>query len=129
MDQKKLETLNKTMKSKGLELYTYDETFIYMFCHLHGFSGLWLKNYNDVGKFINRTPSSIKMQIANVRYMLGERHSSLSDYSEMQEIVYKDIKEMGRYKSFQKIKELINQDVIERKEILKQMGVKNYRKV
>lgn len=128
MNEKKIETLKKTMKTKGLELYTYDETFIYMYCHLYGFTGLWLKNLNDVSKFINRSVNSIKMQIANVKYMTGDVNGGLSDYSEMHEIVYNDIKKLGRYNSFKKIKELINQDEIERKELLKQKGVTNYTK-
>lgn len=129
MDEKKERILKKTMKSKGLELYSYDHTFIYMYCHIHGFTGLYLKNYNDVSKFIGRTPDSVKMQISNVKYMLGDRlGGALSDFSEMHEIVYNDIKSMTRYSAFNKVKGLINQDEIERTRLLKEKGITNFRK-
>lgn len=129
MNITKEESIKKTMTKKGLELYTYDETFIYTFCHLYGFTGLWLKNLKDVSKFINRTEASVKMQFSNVNYMIGSRSGGvLSDYSELQEKVYNDIKEMGRFKALLKTKELIKHDEHERERLLKLKGVTNYRK-
>ena len=128
MEAKKQKALEKTMKSKGLILYSYDHTYIYMYCHVYGFTGLYLKNYSDVAKFIGRTLDSVKMQILNVKFLMGTG-GGLSDFSEMHEEVYNDLKDAGRFKSFQKVKQLIKQDEHERERLLREKGVTKFRKV
>lgn len=114
------------MGPKKEEYYSYEESYIYMYCYVYGFSGLYLHNYREVGKFIGRTEGSIRMQLSNLDYLIKGKGGYYS-FSHMHVDVYKELKEAGRYKSFLKMKQFIKQDEHEREQLLKAKGVTKFR--
>ncbi len=111
-------------RSKTLNLHEWskDDTIISLYVTKFGNKGMYLKNEVEIAKFIGTSVGSLKMQCANIRTLLGDRKNSLSDFSSLQEQVYKEYGSLSQMELLRVVKNIIKQDEFERIEILKRMG-------
>lgn len=112
----------KTLQTKGLVEYSLDETIVYSFITMYGYSDLWIKSDEELSKYLGRSVGSIKKQMMNIRYLMGCSTRVLSDYSKLQKEVFDFIKSEGYYEVKVVVKDLIKDDYNKRKSMLKVKG-------
>lgn len=109
-------------KSKSNHEWSKNDTILSLYYTKFGNKGLYLKTEEDIAKFIGTSSSSLKMQSANIRAIMGQTKNSLSDYSQIQLETFNEYNGMSEYELRKVVKDIINQDEVERVEILKKMG-------
>lgn len=112
----------KRTKTLGLHEWSKNDTILCLYYTKYGFTGLYVKNENDLSRFIGTSPGSLKMQSANFRSLMGHTEQSLSDFSKLQSDVYDEFGKMSQYELMRVCKSILNQDEMERNEILRKMG-------
>lgn len=118
----KVKKSTKRAKTLGLHEWSKNDTILSLYYTKYGTNGLYLKTENDIADFIGTSVSSLKMQSANIRSLMGRVESSLSDYSQLQEQVYNEFGNMNQYELMKVCREIIKHDDFERNEIFKKMG-------
>lgn len=111
-----------SIKSKGLHEWSKNDTILTLFFTKWGNKGIFLKTPNDLAKFIGVSLSSLVMQSANIRTLLGDTERVLSDYSKLQSEVFEEFNGLSYIELLKVVKKIINQDDFERSEILRKMG-------
>lgn len=119
--EKKTST-TKAIKTKGLHEWTKDELVVAFYLTKYGNKNIYLKSETDVAKHFGVSSGSLKMQMANFRYLLGDKKGSLTDYSRDQESIFNEYNGKD-WLSFNKfVRVVIGQDSFERTEALRKMG-------
>jgi hypothetical protein len=116
------ESTSKSIRSKGLHEWTKEELMVAFYLTKYGNKNIYLKSEGDVAKYFGVSVGSLKMQIANFRYLLGDRKGSLSDYSKDQEMIFEDYNGMDWLMFNRQVRNIISQDDFERAQALKKMG-------
>lgn len=118
----KKNSTSKSIKTKGLHEWTKDELVVSFYLTKYGNKSIYLKTETDVAKHLGVSLGSLKMQMANFRYLLGDKKGSLTDYSRDQESIFNEYNGKD-WLSFNKlVRVVIGQDSFERTEALKKMG-------
>lgn len=119
---KRKESTSKAIQTKGLHEWTKDELVVAFYITKYGNKNIYLKTETDVAKHFGVSLGSLKMQIANFRYLLGDRKGSLSDYSKDQETIFEEFNSKEWYLFNRQVRTFIGQDDFERAEALKKLG-------
>lgn len=114
--------VQKTLTSKGLIEYSENETLIYSFIEIYGYSDFWIKDVKMLSEFLGRSVHSVKKQMCNIRFLLGKQTRILTDYSDLQFKVFNRIKSSGYFEMKNLVKDLIRDDYEKRKRMLKVKG-------
>lgn len=109
-------------KTLGLHEWSKDDTILTLYITKFGTKGLYLKTESEVAKYIGVTLGSLKMQMANIRSLMGLNESTLSDYSKVQKEVYDEFNKLFQYDFLKVVKQIIGQDKMELAEIFRKMG-------
>ncbi len=109
-------------KKLGLHEWSKNDTIITLYVTKFGTKGLYLKTELEVAKYIGVTLGSLKMQIANIRSLMGLTEVTLSDYSKMQKEVYDEFNKLYQHDFLKMVKNIIGQDIMELAEIFRKMG-------
>ena len=118
----KKNSTSKSIKTKGLHEWTKDELVVAFYLTKYGNKSIYLKSETDVAKHLGVSLGSLKMQMANFRYLLGDKKGSLTDYSRDQESIFNEYNGKD-WLSFNKfVRVVIGQDTFERTEALRKMG-------
>ena len=118
----KKNSTSKSIKTKGLHEWTKDELVVAFYLTKYGNKNIYLKSETDVAKHFGVSSGSLKMQMANFRYLLGDKKGSLTDYSRDQESIFNEYngKDWLSFNRFVRV--VIEQDSFERTEALSKMG-------
>lgn len=119
---KRKESTSKAIQTKGLHEWTKDELVVAFYLTKYGNKGIYLKTETDVAKHFGVSLGSLKMQMANFRYLLGDRKGSLTDYSKDQENIFEEFNGKEWYSFNRQVKVFIGQDDFERAEALRKLG-------
>lgn len=109
-------------KTLGLHEWSKNDTILTLYVTKFGTKGLFLKTESDVSKFIGTSLGSLKMQMANIRSIIGLKESSLSDFSKLQKDVFDEFGNSNQFELLKVVKKIIGQDEMELMEIFKKMG-------
>jgi hypothetical protein len=109
-------------KTLGLHEWSKEDTIITLYFAKFGTFGLYLKTEKALADFIGTSVSSFKMQVANVRTLLGKHEATLSDYSKLQEDVFSEFNCVSQLSLMNKVRSIINHDENELREIFSKMG-------
>ena len=109
-------------KTLNLHEWSKDDTIITLYLAKFGCTGLYLKTEQSVADFIGTSLSSLKMQMANVRTLLGKQESTLSDYSKLQDVVFSEYGKMTQFSLMNTVRSIINHDENELRTIFSKMG-------
>lgn len=119
---KRKESTSKAIQTKGLHEWTKDELVVAFYLTKYGNKNIYLKTETDVAKHFGVSLGSLKMQIANFRYLLGDRKGSLTDYSKDQESIFEEFNGKEWYSFNRQVRTFIGQDDFERAEVLRKLG-------
>ena len=119
---KRKESTSKAIQTKGLHEWTKDELVVAFYLTKYGNKNIYLKTETDVAKHFGVSLGSLKMQIANFRYLLGDRKGSLTDYSKDQESIFEEFNGKEWYYFNRQVRTFIGQDDFERAEALRKLG-------
>lgn len=119
---KRKESTSKAIQTKGLHEWTKDELVVAFYLTKYGNKNIYLKTETDVAKHFGVSLGSLKMQIANFRYLLGDRKGSLTDYSKDQESIFEEFNGKEWYSFNRQVRTFIGQDDFERAEALRKLG-------
>jgi hypothetical protein len=114
----------KRLEKRGWREYTTDETLVYVYVTIYGFSDLYIRSVEDLSKVLNRSFGSLYQQMLNVKYLLG-KNQSYYDCSKTQREVFEFIKGESEYEIRQIVKDIINDDQYKRRLSFDRMR-KNY---
>jgi hypothetical protein len=109
-------------KSMGLHEWSKNDTILTLYVTKFGTSGLSLKTENDVANHIGVSVGSLKMQMSNIRSLLGETSSVLSDFSKLQKDVFDEFNGLKKFELLRVVKEITGQEELELISIFKKMG-------
>lgn len=109
-------------KTMGLHEWSKNDTILTLYVTKFGTSGLFLKTNEDVARYIGVSVGSLKMQMANIRTLLGDSTSILTDFSKLQKNVFDEFNSMPKYQFTRLIKEITGQNQMELISIFKKMG-------
>lgn len=118
----KKSSTSKAIKTKGLHEWTKEELVVAFYLTKYGNKNIYLKSETDVAKHFGVSLGSLKMQIANFRYLLGDKKGSLTDYSRDQENIFEEFNGKDWYSFNRQVRSFIGQDDFERYEALKKLG-------
>jgi len=116
------ESTSKSIKTKGLHEWTKEELVVAFYLTKYGNKNIYLKTETDVAKSFGVSLGSLKMQMANFRYLLGDKKGSLTDYSKDQEMIFEEFNGMDWLGFNRKVRTFIGQDDHERAEALRKLG-------
>lgn len=116
------ESTTKAIKSKGLHEWSKEELVVAFYLTKYGNKNIYLKTETDVAKNFGVSLGSLKMQMANFRYLLGDKKGSLTDYSKDQEMIFEEYNGMNWLLFNRQVRTVIGQDNFERTEALKKLG-------
>jgi hypothetical protein len=116
------ESTSKSIKSKGLHEWTKEELVVAFYLTKYGNKNIYLKTESDVAKYFGVSIGSLKMQMANFRFLLGDKKGSLTDYSKDQEMIFETYSKMDWLSFNREVRTNIGQDTFERSEALRRMG-------
>lgn len=119
---KRKESTSKAIKTKGLHEWTKEELVVAFYITKYGNKNIYLKSESDVAKHFGVSLGSLKMQVANFRYLLGDRKGSLTDYSKDQETIFEEFNGKDWYLFNRQVRNFIGQDDFERAEALRKLG-------
>jgi hypothetical protein len=111
----------KTNK-KGLHEWSKNDTILTLYVTKFGTKGIYLKSESDVSKFIGSSMGSLKMQMANFKFLMGFNQNSLSDFSKLQKEVFDEFNHLSQFDLLKVVKKIIGQDQVELKELFQKMG-------
>lgn len=114
--------VSKTIKTKGLHEWSKDELVVAFYLTKFGNKNLYLKTEGDVAKAFGVSLGSLKMQMANFKYLVGHKNGSLTDYSKTQLEVFEEFNGKDLYNFCKVVKGIIDQDTYERYELLRRLG-------
>jgi hypothetical protein len=106
----------------GLHEWTKNDTVLTLYVTKFGTSGLFLKTLDDVAKHIGVTAGSLKMQMANIRTLLGDNTATLTDFSKLQKEVFEEFNGLSKIQFMRVVKEITGQNQMELELIFKRMG-------
>jgi hypothetical protein len=109
-------------KTLNLHEWSKEDTIITLYLAKFGCTGLYLKTEQDVADFIGTSLASLKMQMANVRTLLGRTEGTLSDYSRLQDVVVSEYGRMTQFSLMNKVRSIINHNENELRMIFSKMG-------
>jgi hypothetical protein len=109
-------------KSMGLHEWSKNDTILTLYVTKFGTSGLSLKTESDVANHIGVSVGSLKMQMSNLRSLLGKTESALSDYSKLQKEVFDEFNGMKCFELLRVVKKITGQEDMELISIFKRMG-------
>ncbi len=109
-------------KSMGLHEWSKNDTILTLYVTKFGTSGLSLKTESDVANHIGVSVGSLKMQMSNLRSLLGKTESVLSDYSKLQKEVFDEFNGMKSFELLRVVKKITGQEDMELISIFKRMG-------
>lgn len=109
-------------KTMGLHEWTKNDTVLTLYVTKFGTSGLFLKTLDDVAKHIGVTAGSLKMQMANIRTLLGDNTATLTDFSKLQKEVFEEFNGLSKIQFMGVVKEITGQNQMELELIFKRMG-------
>ncbi len=109
-------------KSMGLHEWSKNDTILTLYVTKFGTSGLSLKTESDVANHIGVSVGSLKMQMSNIRSLLGKTESVLSDYSKLQKEVFDEFNGMKSFELLRVVKKITGQEDMELISIFKRMG-------
>ncbi len=109
-------------KTMGLHEWTKNDTVLTLYVTKFGTSGLFLKTLDDVAKHIGVTAGSLKMQMANIRTLLGDNTATLTDFSKLQKEVFEEFNGLSKIQFMRVVKEITGQNQMELELIFKRMG-------
>jgi hypothetical protein len=109
-------------KTLGLHEWSKEDTIITLYFAKFGTFGLYLNTEKALADFIGTSVASFKMQVANIRTLLGRQESTLSDYSKLQDNVVSEYSNVTQLTLMNRVRSIINHDENELKEIFKKMG-------
>lgn len=117
-----MKSYQKSLESKGLNEYSLDDTLVYSFITMYGFSDLWIKDVKMLSEHLKRSEHSVQKQMCNIRYLMGCSTRVLSDYSDRQKEVFDFIKGQNEYEVRRMVKGIIKHDEKMREMILEKKG-------
>jgi hypothetical protein len=109
-------------KTMGLHEWSKNDTILTLYVTKFGTSGLFLKTVEDVANHIGVTVGSLKMQMANIRTLLGDNTSTLTDFSKLQKDVFEEFNGLTKIQFMRVVKEITGQNQMELELIFKRMG-------
>jgi hypothetical protein len=109
-------------KSMGLHEWSKNDTILTLYVTKFGTSGLSLKTESDVANHIGVSVGSLKMQMSNIRSLLGKTESVLSDYSKLQKEVFDEFNGVKSFELLRVVKKITGQEDMELISIFKRMG-------
>jgi hypothetical protein len=109
-------------KTMGLHEWSKNDTILTLYVTKFGTSGLFLKTLDDVAKHIGVTAGSLKMQMANIRTLLGDNTATLTDFSKLQKEVFEEFNGLSKIQFMRVVKEITGQNQMELELIFKRMG-------
>jgi hypothetical protein len=109
-------------KTMGLHEWSKNDTILTLYVTKFGTSGLFLKTLEDVANHIGVSVGSLKMQMANIRTLLGDNTSVLTDFSKLQKEVFEEFNGLHQFQFVRVVKEITGQNQMELISIFKRMG-------
>lgn len=109
-------------KTMGLHEWSKNDTILTLYVTKFGTSGLFLKTLEDVANHIGVSVGSLKMQMANIRTLLGDNTSVLTDFSKLQKEVFEEFNGLHQFQFVRVVKEVTGQNQMELISIFKRMG-------
>jgi hypothetical protein len=109
-------------KTMGLHEWSKNDTILTLYVTKFGTSGLFLKTLEDVANHIGVSVGSLKMQMANIRTLLGDNTASLTDFSKLQKEVFEEFNGLHQFQFVRVVKEVTGQNQMELISIFKRMG-------
>jgi hypothetical protein len=109
-------------KTMGLHEWSKNDTILTLYVTKFGTSGLFLKTLEDVANHIGVSAGSLKMQMANIRTLLGDNTASLTDFSKLQKEVFEEFNGLHQFQFVRVVKEVTGQNQMELISIFKRMG-------
>lgn len=109
-------------KTMGLHEWSKNDTILTLYVTKFGTSGLFLKTLEDVANHIGVSIGSLKMQMANIRTLLGDNTSVLTDFSKLQKEVFEEFNGLHQFQFVRVVKEITGQNQMELISIFKRMG-------
>jgi hypothetical protein len=109
-------------KTMGLHEWSKNDTILTLYVTKFGTSGLFLKTLEDVANHIGASVGSLKMQMANIRTLLGDNTASLTDFSKLQKEVFEEFNGLHQFQFVRVVKEVTGQNQMELISIFKRMG-------
>lgn len=106
----------------GLHEWSKNDTILTLYVTKFGTSGLFLKTLEDVANHIGVSVGSLKMQMANIRTLLGDNTASLTDFSKLQKEVFEEFNGLHQFQFVRVVKEVTGQNQMELISIFKRMG-------
>lgn len=106
----------------GLHEWSKNDTILTLYVTKFGTSGLSLKTESDVANHIGVSVGSLKMQMSNLRALLGKTESVLSDFSKLQKEVFDEFNGMKSFELLRVVKKITGQEDMELISIFKRMG-------
>jgi hypothetical protein len=115
-------------KTLGLHSWTKQDLILTFYWVKYGLTGMYLRDEQGLADFIGVSKGSLVMQGANFRFLLGKTDGVLTDYSELQRLVYEEYNGMKWGELRVLVREIIDQDGYDRKMIFNRSG-KDYSKM
>lgn len=109
-------------KTMGLHEWSKNDTILTLYVTKFGTSGLFLKTLEDVANHIGVSVGSLKMQMANIRTLLGDNTAALTDFSKLQKEVFEEFNGLHQFQFVRVVKEVTGQNQMELISIFKRMG-------
>jgi hypothetical protein len=92
-----------------------------------GLAGLYIKDEKGLADYIGVSVNSLRMQAENFRFLMGKE--GLSDVKKLQVEVYEEWGKQSLILLRTKVRQIIDQDNHDRKEVLRNKGVRTFRQI
>jgi hypothetical protein len=117
---------NRT-KTLKLHDWTKEDFILTYFWVKWGLAGLYIKDEKGLADYIGVSVNSLRMQAENFRFLMGKE--GLSDVKKLQVEVYEEWGKQSLILLRTKVRQIIDQDNHDRKEVLRNKGVRTFRQI
>lgn len=114
---------------RGLHNWSYEEFIVCYYITKHGLTNIRFRTVGSVCEYLGVPFHSFKMMESNFRHLLGFKTHILTHIKPKQREVFECLKGEPMYEVYRLVKDIIEQDRVERENLLRLCGKENKRLV